>query len=1018
MEDQVAQAALAMVNPTTDSATRRQASQFLEEWTQRHDAWDVYAKWLGSFRSMQEKTSDQIAMQMLCLTMLQTKLRKEIPRNDPSKWHPSIQIVRQELWEYARQQQFSTDASLSSLLTPCCICNAAVIVRCGILSDFMSHVGNTNSDLPPDAMFRLLACIPYEMEACQDLTTPQVTQELVPFLEVVLDIIRRGLEDTSTSNIQLPACMALKEWSNISHVSLSQLNTPTCGGQRAVLPALMSLLSSSTSYNDERLLQAASQALTAAVMVVSDHCTPTREAAAASMWNAISSGFIVGPMQLASQNEWHDACHALATLICTFVTEQVDDLISQPAEVGLEFLLQIQAHPHTPVALIPLDCWLTVQETPLEDRHENWRKPLLRKVVATLLTRMAYPTNFVNWEEELDLDSQEFNELRRMVTDVLVSGYYLLRGELIQTLTNHVRTATHWTASEAALVCLSQIARDVCGRCKSNAAAGTSIARDRDLTCQELLQLLDQLVSVDAKQQHSVLLASILNFCGSYCPAWNSMNCPPQAILRLLQFLQSSFSILPLESAKATRAVFVSCLSKSMPSLDDLQGSNNQSSSIMPLVLKSVRDSMEAALATSSEEAMTMVAEGATRLVTKTKDAVMARQGLVNDLIHPIVQRGQLAMNAFPESGDSEDWLSPNVQLALESLVRIMSVIHVIVRFCDAPYVPAVSEWLLMEIGPFLEAVQGRTTNLGAQQLVIPKWITIHMQLLRNSASQESMVLAMFSNTIPLIVQALEGTKDPSTLRYISAAVEMFGGKSDEVDHSFKELLAHVTNIVANHAQSTECAELLQSFFECMQRFILYGPRALCYNPQFGTILTLAVESIRALNGAKESTRASLMFLSQLFGFNLLRVSPQVQQVLQEAWQMVLKDMLKHHGSSLVQSCVVGLAGGPQMLWPAYADCLFQIVQSILNNPRGENGSADFTDEMLQQWLLSSMTSVISSKDTNMTTDMCSQVVSILFTLARKGTKGRPKAKMLLSDFAKILKGEMAPDALVSYALQ
>ena len=104
MEDQVAQASLAMVSPTTDGATRRQASQFLEQWTKLPEAWDVYVKWLGSFRSSPaiQSNGDQIAMQLLCLTMLQTKIRKEIPRNDPSKWHPSISLIRQELWEYAR----------------------------------------------------------------------------------------------------------------------------------------------------------------------------------------------------------------------------------------------------------------------------------------------------------------------------------------------------------------------------------------------------------------------------------------------------------------------------------------------------------------------------------------------------------------------------------------------------------------------------------------------------------------------------------------------------------------------------------------------------------------------------------------------------------------------------------------------------------------------------------------------------------------------------------------------------
>jgi hypothetical protein len=110
------------------------------------------------------------------------------------------------------------------------------------------------------------------------------------------------------------------------------------------------------------LLQVASQALTAAIMVGTDHCTPTQEAAAAALWTTTPQhGFVVTPLQIATHHKCHDACHALATLICTFVCEQIDDIITQPADVTSQLLLDIQSHPHTPVALIPLDCWLTIQ---------------------------------------------------------------------------------------------------------------------------------------------------------------------------------------------------------------------------------------------------------------------------------------------------------------------------------------------------------------------------------------------------------------------------------------------------------------------------------------------------------------------------------------------------------------------------------------------------------------------------------------------------------------------------------
>jgi hypothetical protein len=134
-----------------------------------------------------------------------------------------------------------------------------------------------------------------------------------------------------------------------------------------------------------------------------------------------------------------------------------------------------------------------------------------------------------------------------------------------------------------------------------------------------------------------------------------------------------------------------------------------------------------------------------------------------------------------------------------------------------------------------------------------------------------------------------------------------------------------------------------------------------------------------------------------------------------------VQDQLAVHGLTICQRCVAGLAGGPQMSWPAHADCLFAIVQSVVvdhnhnhtdsQNPAGGDKSSS---SLASQWMHASMSSLGSSL---MATERCHQVISIVLNLARQGTKSRQKAKMLLTDFAKISKGEMAPNALASYAL-
>eukprot|EP00536_Pseudo-nitzschia_multiseries_P011721 jgi/Psemu1/260089/estExt_Genewise1Plus.C_4120048 len=1024
MEEQVARAALAMVQPTTDPASRREASRFLEEWTRTPDALDVYTKWLASYRQQGKLgangvvSSDdcQIPMQMLCLTMLQSRLRREM-RQSSSTNPNGMAALRIELWEYLREQPHLN----KSLIGPCCICNAITIVRSeggtGLI-EFLTNARNNTIGLPPETVMRLLGCIPSEIESRQDLTNGQVIEILQLHLEAALDLVAKGLSGGSDASILiLPACQALLAWIEKAQVSLTQINAPTCGGSVVLLPILIKLLSSTDTNFDEVTLQTAARALTAAIGGSSDYGTTTRRTASAAFWMAIpQQGFIVHPLQVATANEWNDAAHALASLLATFLVENAREIVDQPADIGLRVLLEIQSHPSVSIALIPLECWLTIQEIPTPERHEHWRKPLFKNLVEILLRRMAYPENFTSWESELELvDSSDFSEFRRMVVDVLVSCYFLLRVEMIQILTNEVRVATDWRMSEAALYALAQIAKDACAQCRSPTADGTA-------TQQELLQLLEQLIAVDSgamASQHKYLLGAAVNFCGNYSPAWSSMKCPPHAILKLLTYLQSAFVAMPLEAAKATRAIYVSCLVKSMPNLEDLHSNsngtatgneNNPTYSFMTLILKSVQHSMEAVLSTTDEEAMTNVAEGATRLITKLVNPEVARRSMTTDLIQPVTNRIDSALKALPQSNIAQEWMTVPVQSATESLARYLCVIRVISRFCDAPHIPAMGEWMLHLIDPCLNVVQQRIASTPAQSTLLSRWISIHQQILRKTLPQQSIMVTIFSNTIPLIVQALEQTRDPATLIYITTAVEVFGGQNTDMDKSFKDLLVHVTTVMTSNNNLFNEMELLQSYFECLHRCILYCPRALCYNPKLADIMNIAVGFVSAID-SKYSVRAALVFLSQLFGWNSLRLSVQTAEVLREAWNsLIIKEMILRHGQSLIQACFAGLTGGSQMLWPAYADCIYAVVQAIMLNekegletPRNpaDNISPLLNEASIKQWLFHSMTHDTSDVGAHMSTEISNHIIPTLLALARDGSsKSRPKARMLLTDYA------------------
>ena len=366
------------------------------------------------------------------------------------------------------------------------------------------------------------------------------------------------------------------------------------------------------------------------------------------------------------------------------------------------------------------------------------------------------------------------------------------------------------------------------------------IAQDRDATREELLQLMKQLVEATASKllqteasqssdSHPFLLAAVVNFCGSYAPAWNVMDCPPEVSMQLLSYLRSALGILPVEGAKAIRAIYISCLTKSMPDLENIvalqdgTATNGVGHAMLPLVLQSVRECMEAAVLTNNETAMTTIAEGATRLVTKLKDPSNAHQAVIGDLLQPVLHRGQTCLRRLPPVDQKDRWMGDEVQAVLESFSQYLAVVQIIVRFSDVPHFPAMGEWLVQEIAPFLEDVYRHSVGSPAEGLIIPRWVAVHQQLLRVALPNENMTMAIFSRVIPFMVKVLELTQDGSTLKYMSTAVERFGSKSDDMDRSFRDLLVHVNVTITSHKSLSEAKELLQAYFECLQRFILYS---------------------------------------------------------------------------------------------------------------------------------------------------------------------------------------------------
>mmetsp|Transcript_11065 Transcript_11065/g.17046 ORF Transcript_11065/g.17046 Transcript_11065/m.17046 type:complete len:1017 (+) Transcript_11065:91-3141(+) len=1009
MENQVAEAALAMVRPTTDSSTRSAASSFLEQWTRTSDAWPVYVKWLQSFHidacnSSNDANPERLGMQLLCLTLLLAKIRREVPRN-AEKNSDMTTAIQNELWSFLQSTQ------APELFSPLCSCLTALVVRNNQIDDLLVKICPSQESLSKPftevTSLRILASLPPELESCGDLTIPQVTSVLFPYVEIVLDTIRKALVKSSSASSALEC---LKAWIQTCHITLSQLNSTTCGGTDKLLPVLIQILSQSSECG-EGIWISASHALTESILIPADSCTPIRQAAVAEMISAVSSqGFIAGPFQNCVAQDWDDGAHALATLMCTLVSEEVDDLCAEPADAYIGFLLQIQEHPRTQVALTVLDCWLTVQDIPTNSRHEHWREALFERIAEGLVKRVSYTNSFATWEDELDLDEQEFTEYRRMVTDVLINCYFLLRVKFLRQMVNVIfnAAASHdWTLMESALFSLAAIFREVCARLKAKGSL-SSLVEDRTETAQEIIRLVEQLCGSDstmaataAAQQHVLVLGAACQFMGLYAPAWN-LYCSEDAIFRILAYLhaavqiqstsKSDLSMVSTAASRAIKSIYISCAKKLL---------------LCNSIFSCMQASMEGALLTEITDAMAAVAEGCTRLTVQMKDSSHIARSFESVLM-PLLQRSEVTLNNITNDG-----LDDQRQLAADTLTKYLHVLHVVIRFCDTQSddkSPLTS--VLTVVWPLLEksAIQGM-----AFESILKEVLAVHKQILSNIPK---IMASRFSEVVKFVVGAFEKSKHPCTLGYIACAVESFSPMNSNDEKSFQELLAHVTKVTTTYLTTEKrpdmCPDLIQAFFEMNQRYIIFCPVALLGCTEFSNIVSLAIECLTECKGERESTRATLNFLGQLFGWRSLRLSDTISHALQNNASIVDEQIAKY-GKTLTNTCINGLAGGPQMLWPAISDCVIAIISNFV--VANATGPVVSNNTIAHEWIYSSLCCCNTSTGSPLPTETCQHIMNILFTLVQKGSKSKPKAKMLLTDYAKICKGEMAKDALLSYSL-
>jgi len=717
-----------------------------------------------------------------------------------------------------------------------------------------------------------------------------------------------------------------------------------------------------------------------------------------------NSGFIVAPFQASSASEDYDTAHALALLTLKIAGFDLDRIAAGVVEGGMELieiLLMMQQHPHQPIAILALDFWLDLQDIPTAKRDPTLNRPLYSRLLNIFVKRAAYSNTFTNWENEYELDIQEFDEYRRQINDVIVTSYYLLRVDflnlLLEILSNN--PPNNWTVTESILFVINSASREVCQRIKARGSG--MIATDREATGNKILQLTQQLCSGGAESalnQHPLVLSSASKFLGAFASVLNDC-CSNEDILGVLSYLHDAMNCEAAAEAAATsiRAVFLNCSSK-------LNGNN--AATTMQIFAQLI----ETGLKTKNAKVVMAITEGCTRLsLLFVGESSMRGLGL---LCTPVLKQITDSL-VFIKESEASNRQDGQVEVVMQCLSLALKTLATVVNFLDGNAQVQTGQHPMAELlnvmWPLLQDIASRN-YCRRHPDVLRELLGVHGRCV---GSFGEIIEPKISELINVVVQAYEESHASCCCEFVGIAVEKFSAREGGVEDSFCKLLGHLCINTVSFLQTTpggivENTELVRSFFDMCQRFLLFCPRGLLKCTEFNNLFSFAVACIRECKGEKNSTRSSLIFLSQIIG----RKGTELSRMILEQARGAIDGCVGLHGEGIVACCLTQLAGGNSALQQPFIDLLYATIFEVVSQSEPGNNNT-----VAHQWVFTALNdeSVVRSRD--MDNDVKGKLMNLMFVVVGRegGIMERKKFSNLMADFVDLIKKEVGADALLVY---
>ena len=733
------------------------------------------------------------------------------------------------------------------------------------------------------------------------------------------------------------------------------------------------------------------------------------------------------------QEAAYEICYCMVT-----IASQEIALVTSPQFCNVDFfrlLLSCATQKPRKIASLTFDFWLSLQDTPVAERHPYTHQEIFENLLEILLKQSMYPPDFINWEEDAGDDDEDdfkdFRDRRHGIQEVMLLTCHALRGRFFELLSNTLGQASAngegspgtrsgdtvtlasgacaarngWQTIESCLFLLQNCMEAVKGMVKSE-SDGEEALNFLTKALHLIFSLPDTIVAHPAFQTTLCQALGSLTFLltnSTLGKASVSDESPFTGFfLSALNFLFGCLSS-PTSSASAAKAILQLCVHGQKILVAPSRQEGHSGGGSNPLV-----DSLIAAVTEK-------VADVSIVPPADLIDATTQQQSPLLPAIEAVVR----VLVALPKTHVSEALtrlgrpmvdclcreISKPADLDFNRISLLLQYSGQLIRFSDANDDSQILLEFLSVLWPQLHTLEA-DSRLNGSSKVVNSLFELYSRAIMSAKALVIPEMPRITQTVVTVFQMRNSSSEYS-MRCASVIVEALCNQGPEKDAFLINLLQHCVMVLAGHVNSHSGGEAgsltifgyepecIESFFRFLYSFLIMCPAIIVQSPE--ALASLPHLGVYSLIACKENGPLRLILtVIQAFWWTTTK---KIDATTQKAFLAAALPSGKHLIGHLLD-IMNGSMGVSSIVWPNAIDTLYYVMI----------GCESDHIQLSREWVGAKMA------EEHMFDKLTRDRKEILYeTMFRFAESDRRRFKQLMHDICRICTGEADVELLRAY---